>query len=235
MSQPLGPHTALLFGLTAHICPHLPQFFGSSSLTQAPLQGLKPSSQAMPQPLAPQVARPFATPAQAVSQFWQCPASVAKSTHEPPQLVLPLGHSVTHLPFEHACSVAHGLSQPPQLAGLALVSMQAEPHSAKPWSQLAPHTPASHTAMPLAGASQTVPHTLQFWASVAKLTQAEPHKAKPSAQVRPHLPASHTALPLVGMGHAMPHSPQLSGLEVVSMHDPLQFMRPPEQPAVHLD
>jgi hypothetical protein len=76
---------------------------------------------------------------------------------------------------------------------------------------------------------------LQFWASVAKLTQAEPHKAKPSAQVRPHLPASHTALPLVGMGHAMPHSPQLSGLEVVSMHDPLQFMRPPEQPAVHLD
>jgi hypothetical protein len=88
--------------------------------------------------------------------------------------------------------------------------------------------------MPLAGASQAMPHALQFCASVAKLTQAEPHKAKPSPQVRPHWPASHTALPLVGIGHAMPHWPQLSGLDVVSMHEPLQFMRPPEQPDMHL-
>ena len=87
--------------------------------------------------------------------------------------------------------------------------------------------------MPLAGASQAVPQALQFWASVSKLTQAEPHDVKPAAHAMPHLPASHTALPLAGVGHAMPHSPQLSGLDVVSMHDPLQFMRAPEQPAVH--
>jgi hypothetical protein len=229
----LTPQRALLFGLGVHTSPHLPQFWVSFSLTQAPLQGLKPSSHAMPQPLAPHVARPFATAAQAVSHVLQCPASVARSTHEPPQFVLPLGQSTTHLPLEHACPMAQGLSQPPQCVGLSLVSTQAEPHSAKPWLQLAPHTPASHTAMPLAGASQTLPHVLQFCASVVKLTQAEPHKAKPGAQVRPHFPSSHTALPLAGMGHAMPHWPQLRGLAVVSMHEPLQFMRPPEQPAVH--
>jgi hypothetical protein len=204
-SQPLAPHSALLFGLGAHTSPHLPQFFVSSSLMQAPLHGLKPSSQAIPQPLAPHVALPFATAAQAVPQAWQFPASVARSTHEPKQLVLPLGQSATHLPLEHACPVAHGLSQPPQFAGLALVSTQAEPHSAKPGSQLAPHTPSWQTAMPLAGASQAVPHALQFCGSVARLTQAEPHSSKPSAQVKPHLPASHTALPLAGIGHAMPH------------------------------
>src|SRR4051812_32561747 len=108
MSQPLAVHTALLFGLGAHTSPHLPQFCVSSSLTQAPLHGLKPASQAMPQPPAPHVAWPFATPEQAVPQTWQCPASVARSTHEPPQLVIPLGQSVTHLPLEHACPSAQG-------------------------------------------------------------------------------------------------------------------------------
>lgn len=88
--------------------------------------------------------------------------------------------------------------------------------------------------MPLAGASQTVPHALQFCGSVARSTHAEPHRVKPVAQTRPHLPALQVALPLTGTGQAIPQVPQLSGEEVVSMHEPLQFMRSPEQPALHL-
>lgn len=130
MSQPLGPQMALLLGFAAHTTPHLPQFCVSVSFTHASPQGLKPSSQAMPQPLAPQVALPLGTPAQAVSQLLQCEGSLAVSTHAPPQFVVPLGQSVTHLPSEHAWPVAHGLPQPPQLAGLLLMSTQAEPHSA---------------------------------------------------------------------------------------------------------
>lgn len=54
------------------------------------------------------------------------------STQEAPQFVLPAGHPLLHLPSLHTSLVAQGLSQPPQFAGLVLVSMQAEPHSAKP-------------------------------------------------------------------------------------------------------
>jgi hypothetical protein len=57
---------------------------------------------------------------------------------------------------------------------------------------------------------------------------------KPSLHCTPHLPPVQVALPFCGTGQAMPHEPQLSGLVDRSMHDPPQFLRPPEQPAVHL-
>src|SRR5882724_9659880 len=109
------------------------------------------------------------------------------------------------------------MSQPPQLAALVLVSTQAEPHSAKPWSQLAPHLPATQTPIPLAGASQLTPQAPQFCASVASSTHADPHSAKPSSHVMPHWLAEQMALPLTGIGQAMPQPLQLSGLEVTSM------------------
>ena len=99
-SQPLAPQTALLFGLAWQVTPQAPQFCVVSSFTQAPSQGLKPASQAMPQPAVPQVALPLATPGQAVPQPWQWAGSEAVSTQEPPQLVLPLGQSLRHLPLE---------------------------------------------------------------------------------------------------------------------------------------
>ena len=71
MSQPAGPHTALPFGLAEQLVPHVLQFWMSSSLRQAPPQGLKPSSQTMAQPLFPQLAEPFATEGHAVSQDMQ--------------------------------------------------------------------------------------------------------------------------------------------------------------------
>jgi hypothetical protein len=188
----------------------------------------------MPQPVAPQLAEPFGTDGQAVSQLWQWAGSLAVSTHEPPQFVVPAGQLLVHLPSLHASLVAHGLSQPPQLAGLLLVSTQAEPHSAKPCSQLAAHAPSTQMAMPLAGASQACPHLPQFWASVAKSAQAEPHRSKPASHLKPHSLAAQVAAPLRGMGHAMPQALQLSGLEVTSMHEPLQLVRPPLQPTVHL-
>jgi hypothetical protein len=132
MSHPFGPHTAVLFGAALQATPQARQFCVSSSLTQELPQALKPSLHAMPQPLLPQVALPLATPGQAVLQSLQCAGSLLVSTQEPSQFVVPLGHSVTHLPPAQAWSVAHGLSHPPQLAALTLVSTQAEPHRAKP-------------------------------------------------------------------------------------------------------
>ncbi len=162
ISQPVGPHTGVLLGLVVHATPHAPQFWVSSSLMQAPLHGPKPSAQAMPQPLASQVAEPFATDGQALSQLVQCAGSIVVSTQAPPQFVVPPGQPLTHLPTEQASVAPHGLSQPPQLAGLVLVSTQAEPHSAKPCAQALPHLPPTHTPTPLAGASQAFPHSPQF-------------------------------------------------------------------------
>ena len=88
--------------------------------------------------------------------------------------------------------------------------------------------------MPLAGASQTLAQALQFCESVARATQAAPHCSKPLPQAIPHLPALQVALPLAGTGQPIPQAPQFSGDEVVSMHEPLQFMRSPEQPALHV-
>ena len=136
MSQPLAPQTAVLFGAAPHTTAHLPQFCVSSSLTQAPLHAENPASQAIPQLPPAHVALPLATPGQAFWQVWQWAGSVAVSTQEPPQLAVPLGQSATHLPPAQAWSSAQGLSQPPQLLGLVSVSMHAEPHRAKPWSQL---------------------------------------------------------------------------------------------------
>ncbi len=98
----------------------------------SPLHGPKPSAQATPQPLASQVAEPLTTAGQALLQVVQWAGSLAVSTQDPPQFVVPPGQPLTHLPFEQASVAPHGLSQPPQLAGLVLVSTQAEPHSAKP-------------------------------------------------------------------------------------------------------
>ena len=94
----------------------------------------------MPQPLAPQMGEPLATVGHAVPQSRQCAGSLAVSTQAPPQLVEPLGQSLTHLPSEQAWSVAHGLSQPPQLAGLVLMLTQAVPHSAKPRTESHPQS-----------------------------------------------------------------------------------------------
>jgi hypothetical protein len=79
-----------------------------------------------------------------------------------------------------------------------------------------------------------VPHALQFCGSIAKSTHADPHSSNPSLHSTPHLPALQLAALFSGTGQAMPHSPQFRGDDVVSMQDPLQFIRPVEQPALHL-
>jgi hypothetical protein len=113
-----------------------------------------------------------------------------------------------------------------------LVSTQAPPHFAKPCSQLKSQTPPLQLAMPRAGASQVTPQALQFCGSVSKSTQAAPHSSKLGSHAMPHFPSVQVAVPFDGIGQAMPQPPQLSGLAVVSMQEPAQFSRPPEQPAV---
>jgi hypothetical protein len=39
----------------------------------------------------------------------------------------------------------------------------------------------------------------------------------------------------MGTGQAMPHEPQFNGLVLTSMHEPLQFSRPTEQPALQAE
>src|SRR5689334_20550036 len=130
MSQPFGPQMALLFGLALQLTPHLPQLVVSSSFTHAPLQGLKPSSHTKPQPLALQVGWPLATAGQPLPQPRQLAGSALVSTHDPPQLLVVPGHVVRHSPPPQTWPSPHGLSQPPQWAGLTSVSTQAVPHSA---------------------------------------------------------------------------------------------------------
>lgn len=185
-----------------------------------------------------QIAVPLATPGHAVEQSMQCAGSFVVSTQAPPQLVVSSGHLLEHLPSEQTSSEPQALSQPPQLAGSLPVLTQAEPHSAKPWSQLAPHLPASQMAMPFAGASHgecvSLAQSPQFTGSVFTSTHEEPQSLKPSLQATPHALFVQVAVPFSGVGQAMPQPLQLSGLLVRSMHEPLQLVRPPEQPAAHL-
>ncbi len=58
--------------------------------------------------------------------------------------------------------------------------------------------------MPLAGASQALPHSPQFCASVLIATQAEPHSSKPAEHTTEHSPPLQDAAPLAGIGQAMP-------------------------------
>lgn len=101
MSQPLGPQTALPFGVAPQLVPQVLQLVVSSSFRQAPLQRLKPGSQTMPHPLASHLAEPSTTVGHALSQPRQCAGSWLVSKHEPPQFSVPGGQLLTHMPEEH--------------------------------------------------------------------------------------------------------------------------------------
>jgi hypothetical protein len=81
--------------------------------------------------------------AQALSQAPQFVLLVARSTHVPPHIDCPLGH--TQLPAMHDCPLGHALPHAPQSVALVFVSTQLEPHSICPVPQLIAHVPPRHT------------------------------------------------------------------------------------------
>jgi hypothetical protein len=48
--------------------------------------------------------------------------------HPPEHIISGAAHVVAHAPPAHTSPVAHGIAQPPQLAGSVIVSVQSAPH-----------------------------------------------------------------------------------------------------------
>jgi hypothetical protein len=84
-------------------------------------------------------------------QVPQLPASLVSSTHEPPQLVWPLGQVGAHAPLAHCSPVAHRWPQVPQLLGSVISSTQPPLHAVAVPVQssvqvaLAQRSPAEHS------------------------------------------------------------------------------------------
>jgi hypothetical protein len=82
-------------------------------------------------------------PVQAVVQEPQWPWSLVRSTHEPLQSVVPVGHSKKHVPEKHEKPAGQRRPHPPQLAGSFVVFVQTPEQS----------TPEVHPASASAAAS----------------------------------------------------------------------------------
>jgi hypothetical protein len=184
----------------------------------------------MPQAPSVQVAAPWAGVGQAMPHAPQLAASASVFTHLPSQAIVSPGHVVPHMPCVHTSFSAQGESQPPQCAALTFVSMQDEPHFAKPSRQLKVQSPSEQEAIPLVGASQALPQAPQFITSASVSRQVVPLQGvKPSSHSVAHVPPTHMLRPLAGVGQALPHSPQWRAEALTSTQEPPQFSSPPEQ------
>jgi hypothetical protein len=74
--------------------------------------------------------------------------------------------------------------------------------------QVKPQTPASQTAVPLAGTLHSTPQVLQFRRSLFRSTQALPHLVKVALHVTPQTPPAHCATPFVTGGQPLSQAPQ---------------------------
>ena len=146
---------------------------------------------------------------------------------------------------------AHALLQSPQFATLELVSTS-QPSFAMPLQSLkgalhepTPQAPIAHPGAPLATAAQTVPHALQFIASLERLTSqpslgfllqsANGALHEPMAQT----PCAHDATPFCAGGQALAHIPQFFGSLPLSTSQPFaglpsQSLKAPLQVSPHL-
>jgi hypothetical protein len=121
-------------------------------------------------------ALPFAGTAQATPHAPQFAAFLLRSTQADEQAVEPLGHSVTQCPAEQTSEPEHACAQLPQWFGSVPGSTHSSPQRANPVRHVNPHRPESHSAVPNAGATQTLAHAPQFDASDAVSTHCPPHK-----------------------------------------------------------
>jgi hypothetical protein len=156
--------------------PQAPQWLVSVRVSAHELpHGSKPSSQVTVQAPARQMPAPFSGMAQPALHSPQCAFDVARFTHAPLQLVVPLSHASEQMPFEHTLPTAQRSLHVPQCSGSLDVSTHASPHSENPASQRVPHTPWSQTAIPFGGVVQRAPQAPQFETSRPRSTQAPSH------------------------------------------------------------
>jgi len=104
--------------------------------------------------------------AQAVLQLPQCVGSFIVSTHLPPQLTVPIGHTTPHWPFRHMLPFVHALPHWPQFRLSLARFTQALPHTVVPPVQLKAHWPLEQTCP----GWQTLPQTPQFFVSAPRLS-----------------------------------------------------------------
>jgi hypothetical protein len=92
--------------------------------------------------------------------------------------------------------------------------------------QVLPQLPATHVAIPLAGASHTWPHAPQFSGSELVSMQFAPQGLYPLSQAMLQVDAAHTAEPCCGVGHALSQLPQWLADVAVSTQAPPQLTAP---------
>ncbi len=237
---------------TRQAAPQVPQFITSVRVsTSQPFiaarsQSAKPSSQ-VPTPQVPiaQAAVPWAGAGQAVPQVPQCAVLVRTSVSQPVPDIMsqspkPDSQAATaQAPITHdgvPCEAEHATSHMPQWSALVRRSTS-QPfsglmsQSAKPSSQVKPHTPAPQVARAWAGVGHARPHAPQFERSV-RVSASQPLAAivSQSRKAPVHVPTAHMPMsqrgsPLATV-QAVPHAPQLAALACVSTQPPMQQVCP---------
>lgn len=188
--------------------PHAPQFATVSSVTQVPLQHIRPAVQAGPAPQPPPATQLPATQvwpaAHARPHIPQCSALVLTSTQPPPQQLAVAAHEPL-APQRHA------------------VPMQVSPGRHAGVQADAVQVPATHVSP----AAQACPHDPQCAALVCVSMHPPPQQLCGAVQATPDPQRHALAVHVLPVGvHARPHPPQSLAVLVVSMHAPPQHIRP---------
>lgn len=132
---------------------------------------------------------------------------VLVSTQEPLQLVVPLGHPLTHAPFAQTSAPLHFLPHVPQFEPSDWVSTQAESQSMRPEGQ-------AHVPLHIWPVAQAFPQPPQLERFVLVSTQAPPQRDIDPGQV--HCPETHDEPP----PQTVPQPPQFEESIAVVTHLP---------------
>jgi hypothetical protein len=118
-------HTEVAFVFIGQAAPQPPQFFASLVVsTQLFEQRMYDPVQAIEHWLSEQIGLALAGAGQTLPHMPQFEVLVARSTHEPLQLVVPPVHVSLHVPSVHTCEAVQAVGQVPQCALSDLRSTQ---------------------------------------------------------------------------------------------------------------
>jgi hypothetical protein len=134
--------------------------------------------------------------------------SLCVLTHWPPQRVWPPEHVYLHTLFWHVTVAPEGgapqaVPHPPQLSGSLEVLTHAPLQDVYPVSQLIPHCPPAHVALPCCGTMQPLLHEPQLLGSFCVSTHCPEHSVV--GQLVWQAPATQNS----PLGQATPQPPQL--------------------------
>ncbi len=155
--------------------------------------------------------------AHTTSQLPQWATFVSVSTHKPPQLVVPLGHSSAHDPVAHTSSSGQATPHNPQLPGSTAVSTHAPAHRTSGAGHVSTQLPSRQKPVAPQGAKQSP----QCEGLERKSAHSSPHTM--SGHPGEHDPSTQNS----PSAHGRPHVPQFAKLERVSTHSPSQRLSVP--------